>query len=65
MGFYGLVLELVTYSLDPGTDELERVYGQFLEWVTFLLKLDLVLKWSLCYLLRDKHYDLDHTSPER
>jgi hypothetical protein len=54
-GFYGLFLELVTYSLDPGTDELERVYGQFLEWVTFLLKLDLVLKWSLCYLLRDKH----------
>lgn len=47
-GVYGLFLDLVTYGLVPGTDDLGggEGYGQLLEWVTFLLTSGLVLKWS-------------------
>lgn len=35
LGIYAVFLDLVTFGLVPGIDNLRRFYGQFLEWMTF------------------------------
>ena len=50
---FGLLLDLETYGLVPGTDDLREVYDGYMEWMPFLLKSGPDLKWSLCHPVSD------------